>query len=517
MKEAIRRAIARQQEIHDLAEAENRELTEAETREYNNLQSIIDAANDETSASGADNQRGAEPNENREEGEQSGDNSDSASHPGERQQQGGYSPEESAEISNMCRHFGVDPAKYFSRGLTVQQVRQEIIQRQMDNQSPIGTGVEISADENDKFRQAAVDGILLRAGISVEKPAAGAENFRGMPLKDLAVESLEKSGGTEDYRHMNADRIFAESIRSFYNPEAAFPSILDEAIKKSYVEGLNKATFSYEKFCKFGTLTNFKKTQNHEYIMGLNGVLEEVPENGELKSYVPTDAKMPERQIKTHGRQFTMTRKAFIDDDIGMVTTMPFRFAQMSKRTQNKLVFDLLLGDKKIFDDKPLFTKDRKNLVPSGTGVTIDAIKKMIYMLGMQKDAAGNQLALSPDIIIVPLGMGVDVKTLLGSQYINIAEGQPFANPFYNAPYEIIEDVNINVSVGEGKTIPWFMGVKGETIEIDYLNGQKEATIRRMERPGTLGFVWDVYHDFAASVIHPETMIKNPGIIVTGD
>ena len=63
-----------------------------------------------------------------------------------------------------------------------------------------------------------------------------------------------------------------------------------------------------------------------------------------------------------------------------------------------------------------------------------------------------------------------------------------------------------------GNPVPWFMGVKGETIQIDYLNGQKEATIRRSEQAGKLGFVWDVYHDFGITVKHPQTIIRNPGV-----
>ena len=61
---------------------------------------------------------------------------------------------------------------------------------------------------------------------------------------------------------------------------------------------------------------------------------------------------MPERQLKTYGRQFTMTREAFINDDIGLLTTMPQRYAALSANTQNKLVYQILTQNKKIYDGK---------------------------------------------------------------------------------------------------------------------------------------------------------------------
>ena len=40
-----------------------------------------------------------------------------------------------------------------------------------------------------------------------------------------------------------------------------------------------------------------------------------------------------------------------------------------------------------------------------------------------------------------------------------------------------------------------------DTMEVDYLNGQEIPTIRRMETPGQLGFVWDIYLDWGISVM----------------
>lgn len=511
MNEAVRQALERQQELRDTAQAENRDLTDAEMREFNMLQGIIDALNAEENGSNTTRSEG--------EGEHSEENGgnlpeNTGSGAGGRSSGVTYTPEQTVEITNMCRHFNVDAAQYLSRELSVEAIRREIINDLMENGTPISSRVTVTSDEGDKFRAAASDGILLRQGVNVANPSDGADTYRSLSARDIAIECMEREAPGQNYRHMSSDRIYEIAARSFYNPTAAFPSILDDVIQKAYIAGLQKNRTQYEKWVKFGSLSNFKKSNNHEYIMSLGGELKEIPENGELPAYIPTDAKMPERQLKTYGRQFTMTREAFINDDIGLLTTMPQRYAALSANTQNKLVYQLLLSGKKIFDGDTLFSEKRKNTLINGTLPTMAALEKMIYLLGMQTDETGDTLQLLPDLFIVPLGMGTPLKTILYSPTINTPDNTQANNPYANMNFTVVEDVTLNSMTKPGDPIPWFMGVNGEIIQIDYLNGQKEANIRRSERPGTLGFVWDVYHDFSVSVLHPQAIIRNPGVVI---
>ena len=130
----------------------------------------------------------------------------------------------------------------------------------------------------------------------------------------------------------------------------------------------------------------------------------------------------------------------------------------------------------------------------------------------MQIDAAGNQLGILPDLFIVPLGLGTPLRVLLKSQTIKTGDSYQAYNPYADMDFDIVEDVTLNILAGEGNAVPWFIGVKGEIIQLDTLNGQREANIKRAEKPGVLGFSWDVYADWGISVRHPECIIRNPGI-----
>lgn len=511
MKKILDKAIAKQQKLLSTARAEQRDLSDAEQREFDTLQGIIDDIN--AQGDNNDGTRGAD------EGNNDGDNPETPppSEPTDNNRGGaeGYSPETAAAIITMCRTFDMQPDDYIARGLSLEAARAAIMDELMKRNQPVGTHATITVDESDKFRNAAADGILLRQGINLANPADGANSFRALSIRDIAIDSLEREAPGEDYRHMDSTQLYNRLARDFYNPTSTFPAILDIAVQKSYIEGLKQNRTQYERWTGEGTLKDFKESKDHEYIMSLGGTLEEIPENGELPGYKPLDVAMPTRKLKTYGRQFTMTREAFINDDIGLITTMPQRYAAMSGNTQNKLIYSIILQNKTIFDGTPLFDASRGNTLRTGTSINLKALENMIFMLGMQKDAAGNQLQLMPDFFLVPLGMGTPLRQILSSPTIHTEDNTQAYNPYAHMNIDVIEDVTINSMSKPNTPLPWFMGVKNEGIRRDYLNGQKEANIKRGEVPGKLGFVWDVYHDFGVSVKHPQAIIRNPGIVLS--
>ena len=113
-----------------------------------------------------------------------------------------------------------------------------------------------------------------------------------------------------------------------------------------------------------------------------------------------------------------------------------------------------------------------------------------------------------------------DMYTLFYSPTISTSGNTQAVNPLYRYKDSItvVEDPTINALCGGfGNVMPWWLlGAKDDTdfIEVDYLNGQEIPTIRRMETPGTLGFVWDIYLDWGISVMDYRGAIKNPGIEV---
>lgn len=496
----LEQMIQRQQELLNTAKAAGRELTADEQREFDELQGKIDAIR----ALMGQTQPTTAPQVDAE-----------AVRTAERQRV--------TEITSLCRSFNVSDAdmdKYIKGNTTVDAVREAILEGMKAKGAPVvqGGSAEVTTDAQDKFCRAAGDALVMRSGISIEKPAEGARELMGMSLRDLAIECLANEGHTGLNRR-TSDELFDMAYRQFFNPTAAFPTMLDNAINKAYVEGHKTAAVTFDQWVKKGTLKDFK-THDNNYLAGPAGEFLEVPEGGELKHDVFSDEKRPTRKLKTYGRQFTLTRQAFINDDIGLITSVPAKYAASARKTQNKQVYEILVKNPAIYDGTVLFSKEHGNLVKTGTGVTQASMRTMIMALQGQKNEFGDAIIIRPATIVTGVGMGFDIYTLFNSPTINTEGNTQAVNPLYRYANQItvIEDPTINVLCGGyGNAIPWFLlGAKDDTdfIEIDYLNGQEIPTIRRMETAGVLGFTYDIYLDWGITVMDWRGAIKNPGTVI---
>lgn len=428
-----------------------------------------------------------------------------------------------ADIMALCRDFDADPQEYIDKGTSMDNVRAAILDKLRATSGPIPTGVHVMETGEDEFRRDAAEGLLLRGGVQLETPANGAAKFAAMTLRDLAIECMERAG-IAGARYMSNDDLLQEiCTRQYFNPTAAFPTILDNAIQKAYVEGHRTVPVTFDQWTKKGSLKDFK-THDNNYLAGPVGEFLEVPEGGELKNDIPTDAKRPTRKIKTYGKQFTLSRQAIINDDIDLVTRIPARYAAAARKTINTQCYTILMGlDKRhptIYDGLPLFSTNHRNVLTTGTKITQAAMQAMIMALSTQTDEFGQPIIVRPDKLIVPAGYSFDMYTLFNSPVIHTEDNTQAVNPLYRYKdsISIIEDPTINALAGGfGNVMPWWLtGAREDTdfIEVDYLNGQEIPTIRRMETPGQLGFVWDIYLDWGINVMDFRGAIKNPGVKV---
>lgn len=216
----LKEMIARQQALIDGAKAEGRELTAEEKAEFDSLQRSIDAA------------RAAKP----------------AADPDMAKKAVEAERQRVSEITSLCRDFNVDADSYIKDGSSLDQVRAAILNQLKANSAPIGAHAVLTVSEDDKFRAAAVDGLVQRSGVVLEHPADGARDFRGMSMRDLAIECLARDGGnTTELMHKSSDDLYADLQRTYFNPSALFPAIMDQTVEKSIVEMYNKVPTTFER------------------------------------------------------------------------------------------------------------------------------------------------------------------------------------------------------------------------------------------------------------------------------
>jgi len=498
LEQMIARAMGRQQAIVNTAKGEgNRGLTVEEEREFNEIQEEIDGLRDLLQQQNANQPKGNDNDEQR------GIEAET---------------ERTLEIMEMCRAFGIEEEetkRYIKEKTSVEQVRKLVMDKLIENGQPLHVTGQREVGE-DNFREDVSTGLLLRAGIDVKDASVGAMKLRAMSLRDIAIECLTRENAGGQLNTRSQDELFTMLTRDYYNPTAAFPSIMDLAINKAYKAGYERVPVTFDQWTAKGSLKDFKVQENY-YVAGTAGEFYELPENGELKQDVPKDEKLPSRQLKTFGRQFTMTRKAFINDDIGYITTIPQRYAASAKKTINTQVYRALAQNPVIYDGSQLFCSTHGNIVATGTDFTVEAVQKVLMMLQLQKDQFGEPIIIRPAFWVVPVGYAFKIQSILWSQTINTEGNTQAYNPLYAFRNSItpIEDPTLNALIGKDNPMPWFLVADKDdapVIQVDYLNGQEMPTIRRMERPGTLGFVWDIYLDWGVTVIDYRGIVKNPGI-----
>lgn len=472
IKEKLDAALARQQSILDASKASGQDcLTDAEQREFDTLTAQINALKDVDNTADANAERAR-----------------------------------ASEINDICRSFNVDPGEYIANGDSVDTVRAAILEGLKNKNT--GVNASITQDETDKFRAAAADALLLKAGVQVANPAPGAKELRGYSLKDLARESLLKEGRNASYD--------PEEILRAFTPESSFPAILDTAINKSIVEAYKLVPTTFDKWTSKGSLPDFKESKDHEYGLGSFSEMKRVPENGELENDEVGQYQLPTRKIDTYGKSFSMTRQAFINDDIDFISKLPSLYVKSAKKTIEKQVYTLLYSNSTIYDGVALFHNNHKNLIGSGAAPSQSTIQAAITKGRKQTDPNGEAIIWEPGYLVVPVGYEFELTTIFRSAQVTGSPNNDI-NPLYNYPIEIVQVPMLN-ALATTNAVPWFVVAKQDScrgIQIDYLNGNEMPTVRRMEKPGVLGFHWDIWHDWGVNVRDFRGLVKNPGTTIS--
>lgn len=398
------------------------------------------------------------------------------------------------EISAMCRNFDISPDEYIKGGMTVEAARAAVMDQLAAKQKPVQ--VTITADEGEKFRAAAVDGLAIRAGVGVEKPAAGAENFRGKSLLRLAAECLERDGMT-GVKGMQDE----ELVRAAMTGTGAFPGILSNVAHKSMAQSYQTAPTTFQLWTARGTNTDFKEATR--YRLSEADELMKMTESGEFQHAEVTEG-AAKTAVATYGRSFSITRKAIINDDMGALSRIPALYGAAARRGINKLVYEILTTNPTI-EGAALFHNDHGNL--SSGAINVANLGKAKAKMARQKNIGGKEsLNIQPAFLIVPPELEVTAAQLITS-VVDPTKANATPNPFANR-LTVVADPELT------DTDEWYLAAAPGVlpcVEVTYLNGQEQPTMESAVQFDTLGIKWRIYLDFGVNLIDYRGLLKSTG------
>lgn len=400
------------------------------------------------------------------------------------------------EVTALCRDFNVDPAEYIEQGRSVADVQKAILDGMRQNNKPLDTArVAVGDEERAKFSRAAADAILMRGGVSLEKPAEGAPELRSMRLRDLMVDCVERQGNSKA-RYMADEDLIREALTG----AGAFAGILSNAANKSMSQGYAAAETTFSQWVGIGSNSDFKEA-THYRISEADELLQ-MTATGEFKHDEVKEGSS-KKSVLTFGRSFSLTRQAIINDDLSALTRIPSRYSASAHRGINKLVY-------KILANADVFKSNNGNLAGTAGVPSVASIGAGRTAMRTQKNLRGKEtLNIAPKFIIIPAALETLTEQLLVSVTDPASSNSGVRNPFTGRLQPICDAELDQYSVDA-----WYLAAQAglvDTIEVTYLNGVQTPTLESQVSFDVLGMKWRIYIDYGVTLLDHRGLYKNAG------
>ncbi|HCE28482.1 MAG TPA: peptidase S14 [Comamonadaceae bacterium] len=278
--------------------------------------------------------------------------------------------------------------------------------------------IETVSDEADKAREAAVNAILVKAGVVADaekRRAMSASNpAMSLSLVEMAKAALVRSG----IRHDHLDKMGVVAA-AFTQGTSDFPVLLENAMHKTLQTSYAIAANTWNRFCATGSVSDFRA--HNRYRTGSFGSLDAVNELGEYVNKSIPDGEKGSIAATTKGNIINLSRRAIIDDDLGVFVGLANMLGRAAARTVEADVYALLAlnsgAGPTMGDGKALFHADHGNITTSAA-ITMAALDLDRVAMASQKDVSGNDyLDLRPAVLLVPIGLGGTARSINDAQY----------------------------------------------------------------------------------------------------
>lgn len=434
--------------------------------------------------------------------------------------------ERSAAIVEVCRKHGIDPLPYIRSGDPLPTVYQKVL----DQITPKGGTIERTTDGRDSFRDAAMEGLLVRTGaMKREDCKHGGETFVGFSLMEFARESLRRSNLstkgdklTIAARALAGPRMDAEMIAGFIARKedigagtSDFPLLLAAVAGKTLQAEFAATPTHFERWCAIGSVPDFKEVQRIEF--SEIGDLTKIEELGPYTAAKFKDRKETNR-IYTYGKIFGLSRQAVINDDLDGFMRIPRAFARSAARLPQTLAIKKLLENPTLVQDSvALFAAGHANL-QTGSGYKLDTLahaeaglKALRGLLGKQRapvhaDNADEAayLNLIPRVMLVNADDEFIAAQAVNSTGALQSSNAGIINPINAWRLQVIADQNIANTAWSGTATQWFLfadPADAPVIEVVFLNGQRTPYMEEEDQTNVDGRFWKVRLDTGANAI----------------
>ncbi len=412
-----------------------------------------------------------------------------------------------SEIQATCKLAKVERAfadSLCDAGVSVEEAKQRIIQKMATEplgRSAEGDSIRVTRSADDKYFEAARDGLLMRAqnssrvkrSLFAGTPAAGAEDFRNMSLLRMAETFMRRSG-------VNTDRFSAPDLARAaigdpkalarmniqrsdpaYHTTGSFANLLLDAANKTLLAGYEEAPYTWNLWARqANSVDDFKNINRIRFSESPD--LEQVPENTAYPEGVMSDSRESYR-VEKFGKTFSVTWETVVNDDLDAISRIPAMHGNAARRTQNKKVYEVLTSNPTMGDGFALFSSSHVSGdntqgagAPSVTSLNT-AYAKMMLQKGLSSDAIINVI---PRYMIVPVALSATALELFGSISYAAANSNSGVKNIYGPGGERALTPIIEPQLDANSSAAWYLAADPgqiDTVELSFLSGEESPVL----------------------------------------
>ncbi|WNG37876.1 hypothetical protein F0U61_32490 [Archangium violaceum] len=268
----------------------------------------------------------------------------------------------------------------------------------------------------DDFRAAAVDSLLMRAGVNVKKPHAAAADLRHTSSVELARTCLSRSG-------TRVGSLSPMEVVKRAMTTSDFPAILTDAVHVSLRNGFESEPASHRLWVPSETVPDFR--EQHRPILGSAPNLAPVEELGEYQLGSFNEDSTSYR-VEKFGRAIAFSWELVVNDRLGAWLKTQPALGQAARRLEATLIYSLFKENSgagpTMQDGIPLFNAAHKNLA-APSALNAAGLGAARLLMRRQTALEGGHLGLTPRFLVVSPEQETDAEILLASTTRTIAAG----------------------------------------------------------------------------------------------
>lgn len=301
----------------------------------------------------------------------------------------------------------------------------------------------------------------------------------GIGLNQLILMGAEANG----YRSNHASKVTVEAQRAAFgmtSPQqirasgfstVSIPNVLSNVANKFLRRGWNAVDMTPMRIASVRSVSDFKAITT----VSLTGDLtfKKVGADGEIK-HGTIGEETYSNQADTYARMLAITRKDFMNDDLGALTDVPRKLGRGAALLLNEIFWTEFL------DNSSFFTSGRNNVSTDTGALGLTGLQEADTVFMNQTDPDGNPLGIMPSILLVPTALKTTALQLMNSEKLKGDTDEPEAN-VWRGRFEVESSPYMSNSTYTGYSASaWYLLADPNelpVIEIAALNGRVEPVV----------------------------------------